>query len=635
MAATTIPITTTTITGTTTPAIADPKLAAIADRALKTFQLAAEKALANLADSNRFPLPADSGSAEQLFLTHFKRKKPAVLQPASQRAAARLSAPDLAAKYGDLAGIQLHSTTPVAQQAVALPLAENLKFSISHLASITGPSGELVAPIASKPASLKEAASKGAFRHLALRIEKVKCVDAVSWQWIGDSDEIALGGLTIDATGETDPVPEFRVGGSDFEFDNGTEKDYNPPGIFNQFDLTKDGAGQDAYAAFWRKEAGGPIEIRTRLTRQGYQQAFNDLGGKGFRLREVSAYALNGQELYTAIWEKPQSPTPPWIAHHAMTRDQYQNTFTDLANKGYRLVHVNACGVGGVDLYAAIWEKSAGPAWESHHAMTADQYQKTFSDLATKGFRLVKVCGYSLDVVGGQSQDLYAGIWEKRPSPPWAAYHGMTPQDYQQHFNDLGAQGYRLTDVSGYSVGDQLRFAAIWEKSPGPAWLAKHNMTQSEYQKAFVDLGQQGYHLAHVSGYSIWPKFPRSYFATLVLAEKQDGGFADFLQKLWNLVKDKVTAWVAAAIGAAIGTDIIPGLGTIIGAIVGWVLGWLFGFIDGLFKDRISEPFTVAITVPSLNARFAGGGNVSSPGLVRYEWSGGTYELTFDWALVP
>src|SRR5262249_45885717 len=124
------------------------------------------------------------------------------------------------------------------------------------------------------------------------------------------------------------------------------------------------------------------------------------------------------------------------------------------------------------------------------------------------------------------------------------------------------------------------------------------------------------------------------YFGTLVLAEKQDGGFADFLKKLWELVKDKVTAWIGAGLGSLIGTDIIPGLGTLIGAVVGWVLGAIVGFIEGLFNDRISAPFTVSVTIPSLNARFPGGAVVSSPGLIDYQWSGGEYQVTFDWALV-
>ena len=42
---------------------------------------------------------------------------------------------------------------------------------------------------------------------------------------------------------------------------------------------------------------------------------------------------------------------------------------------------------------------------------------------------------------------------------------GMTAAEYQRVSDDLKDQGYRLTDVSGYNVGGQARYAAIWEKS--------------------------------------------------------------------------------------------------------------------------------------------------------------------------
>jgi hypothetical protein len=611
--------------------IADPKMAAIADRTLKSLQLAAEKTLAHYADPAAFPLPTDAGSAEQLFLSHFNRKKPEILQAAATRIAAVIKAsnPARAATYSDLNKIDLGNTTPVMDQAAALPMPDSLKLSSADLGNLTR-----ITPAVSVGNGAPMAQVMDAFmlNKVALRIQKVNCLDAVSWQWIGDSDEIALGGATIDATGQTDPVGEFRVGGDDFEFDTGTQKVYSPPKEFARFDLTKGGSGLDAYAALWTKSTGGPIEIRTGLNSAAYQQAFNDLTAKGYRLCEVNGYALGGQALYSSIWEKAASPA--WVAHHDMSRDSYQKAFEDLGKQGYRLVHVSGFGVGGQDLYAGIWEKSPGPAWVAHHTMTEAQFQATFDDLGKSGYRLVKISGYAIDVAGGQSQVLYAGIWQKETGPAWMALSGMTPEQYQQRFTELGNQGYRLRDVSGYSIGNQLLFAAIWDKSVGPAFYARHNLSQAEYLKAVSDLQKQGYRLVHSSAYAIWPKFPRSYFGTLVLAEKQDGGFADFLKKLWELVKDKVTAWIGAGLGSLIGTDIIPGLGTLIGAVVGWVLGAIVGFIEGLFNDRISAPFTVSVTIPSLNARFPGGAVVSSPGLIDYQWSGGEYQVTFDWALV-
>ena len=72
----------------------------------------------------------------------------------------------------------------------------------------------------------------------------------------------------------------------------------------------------------------------------------------------------------------------------------------------------------------------------------------------------MRVSGYG---IGGQA--LYASIWEQRSEPAWQARRNMTAAEYQQASEDLKGQGYRLTDVSGYNLGGQDRYAAIWEKS--------------------------------------------------------------------------------------------------------------------------------------------------------------------------
>jgi Bacterial tandem repeat domain 1 len=55
----------------------------------------------------------------------------------------------------------------------------------------------------------------------------------------------------------------------------------------------------------------------------------------------------------------------------------------------------------------------------------------------------------------------------------------MTSSQYQSEFNNLTSQGYRLTYVSGYTVNDQERFAAIWEQKAGPAWVTHHGVNYS------------------------------------------------------------------------------------------------------------------------------------------------------------
>ncbi|MDP9849792.1 hypothetical protein [Streptosporangium lutulentum] len=57
----------------------------------------------------------------------------------------------------------------------------------------------------------------------------------------------------------------------------------------------------------------------------------------------------------------------------------------------------------------------------------------------------------------------YAAIWERSGGPAWVARHGLTSAQYQTEFDRLVGQGYRLTDVSGYGTGS-ARFAALWLK---------------------------------------------------------------------------------------------------------------------------------------------------------------------------
>ena len=54
---------------------------------------------------------------------------------------------------------------------------------------------------------------------------------------------------------------------------------------------------------------------------------------------------------------------------------------------------------------------------------------------------------------------------------PWVARHGLSGAEYQAEFNKWTGQGYRLEQVSGYGVGNQVFYAAIWEKKT--AWSSR------------------------------------------------------------------------------------------------------------------------------------------------------------------
>jgi trehalose utilization protein len=237
-------------------------------------------------------------------------------------------------------------------------------------------------------------------------------------------------------------------------------------------------------------------QARHNMTAAVYQQTFDALTKQGYRLTDVSGYAVNGQPYFAAIWE--QKPGGAWQARHNMTAAAYQQAFDAAAKQGYRLTHISGYTVNNQPYFAAIWEQKPGGAWQARHNMTAAAYQQAFDTFAKQGYRLTDVSGYSIN-----NQPYFAAIWEKKAGGAWQARHNMTAATYQQAFDTLAKQGYRLTGVTGYAVNNQAEFAALWEQQPGGAWQARHNMTAATYQQTFDALAKQGYRLRHVAGYTV------------------------------------------------------------------------------------------------------------------------------------
>src|SRR6266540_3378025 len=120
------------------------------------------------------------------------------------------------------------------------------------------------------------------------------------------------------------------------------------------------------------------------------------------------------------------------------------------------------------------------PAWQARHGLTSVAYQATFNSLTSQGYRLTWVSGYTIN-----NDPRFAAIFEKKSSPAWVAHHGMTSADYQFKFNTYVSQGYRLVLVNGYTVSGVAYFVTIWDKSPSGQWVACHGLTSADYQAAF------------------------------------------------------------------------------------------------------------------------------------------------------
>ncbi len=103
-------------------------------------------------------------------------------------------------------------------------------------------------------------------------------------------------------------------------------------------------------------------------------------------------------------------------------------------------------GGGCKPLACGELESPVGP-WVARYGLTNGQFQQAFDQLTDQGYRLVNRSDW-----GVNGQALHAGIFEQRDGPPWCSYSNLTPKHFQQTFEDLTAKGYRLLRISGYGV---------------------------------------------------------------------------------------------------------------------------------------------------------------------------------------
>ncbi|KAF9576855.1 hypothetical protein EC968_003362 [Mortierella alpina] len=241
--------------------------------------------------------------------------------------------------------------------------------------------------------------------------------------------------------------------------------------------------GVDAQA--WRAHTG--------LTGAAFQTQFNNYVNQGYRLTHLDGYTLNNVPYFGAIYEQTSGPT--WIAKFGLTSAGYQEQFNTLLKQGYRLKKIDGYSVGGSERFAAIWDKSSGPAWVAKHNLDSAQYQAAFNTYISQGYRLKDVTGYA---VGTSVR--YAALWDKSAGPKFVARHGLTSAQYQAEVTKLKGQGYRPVAIDVYTVNGQNLFAAIWEPSTGD-WAARHDLTPSQFQAEFDRLVKLGFKLVTVSGY--------------------------------------------------------------------------------------------------------------------------------------
>lgn len=133
-------------------------------------------------------------------------------------------------------------------------------------------------------------------------------------------------------------------------------------------------------------------------------------------------------------------------------------------------------------------------------------------------------------------------------------------------------------------------------------------------------------------------KWPKRYMVTLLLAEKDHGGFEKALQKVWESVRNRVKTAIENAVGGVLSAYLGPVIASAIGKAVAWLIDKFIGWLISLFGDDIFPAFVASCTVPSYSARWhypngTWGSPTSGIRKAHFRGHGGAYLIEYYWKL--
>ena len=178
---------------------------------------------------------------------------------------------------------------------------------------------------------------------------------------------------------------------------------------------------------------------------------------EGYHPLVISGYEKRGEPRFAIILTK--SAAADSILKHSLPGNQLPSTLKSLKEEGYAPCQLDGYTVNDQTFHAGVWKKQNDKAWEATCQIPLNQFQKTFDDYTTKGFRLVDLCGF---VENGTV--IYHALWSKATGPEWICYYHLSPDEFQKTNQKQLAEEFQLTGLDAYSLDNQPFFAGIWEK---------------------------------------------------------------------------------------------------------------------------------------------------------------------------
>jgi len=130
------------------------------------------------------------------------------------------------------------------------------------------------------------------------------------------------------------------------------------------------------------------------------------------------------------------------------------------------------------------------------HMQTSAQLQADFDYWTVRGWRTDRVVG-----MPAPDQPRYTSIYAPIHNTGFVARHQITASQFNQEFQYWYPRGYLLTDFSVYPQWGQLYFTVNWVQESNPGYAMYYGLTASDFYNRDSEFTSQGLQLVHVVKY--------------------------------------------------------------------------------------------------------------------------------------
>ncbi len=132
------------------------------------------------------------------------------------------------------------------------------------------------------------------------------------------------------------------------------------------------------------------------------------------------------------------------------------------------------------------------------YGVTSQDLQDDFFDgYAKQGYIAVRLTGYRV----GNSVRYFTRWVPNTGNKAWVGYFGKTGAEFDQIYNTLKSQGFVPVDVSGYDTPNGIRYAVIYHKINVAGWLLYRHSSRPGMQTLVDTVGKNGWVPHRVEAY--------------------------------------------------------------------------------------------------------------------------------------